>query len=67
VDAVELPRDDQAGGSMMKPAWPERIFFGHAGASREMARKSAFPNMTRANFLASGHTDNKGAKRGWKL
>jgi hypothetical protein len=52
---------------MMIPVWPKRIFFGHAGASLEVARKSAFRNMTRATFLASGHTDNKGAKRGWKL
>src|SRR6202521_6284322 len=40
MDALELPPGDRASRSMMNPAWPERIVFGHVGASLENGRKT---------------------------
>jgi hypothetical protein len=40
VDAVELPREDGTGWSIMSPAWPKRIVFGQAGVLLEDGRQT---------------------------
>src|SRR5664280_627508 len=40
MDALELPRGASAGWSMIVPAWPERIVFGHAGGTQRSVRQT---------------------------